>query len=826
MAAAPPPDALAAPGILAAMVAPEPPLPTSPPGPGRASAIAAAVLCGAGLALAAHAAVYLPAVQLDLTADGAAWAWAAIALALGGGWLADQPRRWRIAAGLAAAATAAGLAALVSDAAAVVLLAPLLGFVLRAASRCRIAIVAGVLAAGAAWCALAASGAAGAVLPALGTTALGGLWFVAASDGCGRALAWRWSSALGVAALLAAMPWLAPGLSSRATAWPAFVAAAAAVFALAAGCPWRAMAALGIAVVVAARADVAGGGDMRLLANAPGHAVVYDRARHELQLLAGGVCIDAHGPERDEAALTAVLVHALLQRGDRVLVAGLGGGVVLHQLVALDAFVLDAVDWRPQCAPLRERLAADGPLPAGPAARAAGLPRVRRADLPRALAALPVASRQAIVLAEPLGADGLGSAVRCQSELRAVVGDGFVLQTVALDRCSPAVLRGLFASAHAAHRWNGLFVVGDAAVLVSSAAPPDWERLLPVACWPEAARWLAHRAHVGDVGDLRLAWLGDLAPPANEPEVPATVGRASALAVVRAWVRPAPAAPQTGPSLLRRWQALQAELRAAVQQIRRLPDDDAGRQQARAIAARFLPIGAPRSELRAALGLGVGDEPPLCAPAAASRAAHALDPTFFSAPPPVVAALPVPHQRVGALEDLAVLPAPPRLAVIAAGEDPLAIALRARYPTACARAFVAALAAGPLEPAAAEALRELADPFVLDEVARVLAPAGRHRELLGFWRADLPMPEALGALTRGSGGDRRLLAAAMRGRRDPSLFAALADLLQAPESDVRAMAAQTLEQALPGKVPYDPDWSPADRADAAERLRSLHNRWP
>lgn len=822
---APPPDALAVPGILAAMVAPEPPLPTPPPALGRFPAIAAAALGAAGLALGARAAADDPAVALDLTAHGGALGWAIVAGGLGGAWLADGRHRQAAAAALAAAAAAAGLAALLSVAAALALLAPAFGFVLRAALRRRVAFVPSLAAALGSWFALASMDVGAPALPAVGAAALAGLWLVAAAAGRSgeRVPAWRWSSLAGLAALLLLLPWLA----THALAAPAVVVSTAtAVCALAAGWPWFALAGAGLAAAAAATADPAAVGGARAIASAAGHVVVYDRGRHELRLLADGVWLDACGPERHEAALAAVLVQALLQRGDRVLVAGLGSGALLRQLAALDSHVVDAVDWRPQCAPLRERLAAAGPLPPGPMAGAAALPRVRRSDLPRALAALPTASRQAIALAEPIGDHSPTLTAGCQRELRAVAGDGFVLHTIALDRCPPAALQALFAAAHGAHAWNGLFAVGDAAVLVSGVAAPAWERLQPVACWPEAARWLAHRAHVGDLRDLRLALLGELSPPTPAPDRHEGVGRAAALAVVHAWVRPAPAPPAGGPSLLCRWQGLQAELRAAVQQIRRLPDDDAGRQAARAIAGRFLHVGAPRSELQAALGLGGGDEPPLRVPAAASRAAHALDPELFAAPPPVLASLPVPHQRTGDLEDLAVLPAPARLAVVAAGDNPLAIALRARFPTECARAFVQALAAGPLEPAAAEALRELADPFVLAEAARALAPRGRLRELLGLWRADLPMPDALAALAHGGGDDRQLLAASLRGRRDPSLYGALADLLQAPESAVRALAAEALQQALPGKVPYDPDWPPADRAVAAERLRSLHNRWP
>ncbi|MFY9343986.1 MAG: hypothetical protein WAT39_15965, partial [Planctomycetota bacterium] len=61
---------------------------------------------------------------------------------------------------------------------------------------------------------------------------------------------------------------------------------------------------------------------------------------------------------------------------------------------------------------------------------------------------------------------------------------------------------------------------------------------------------------------------------------------------------------------------------------------------------------------------------------------------------------------------------------------------------------------------------------------------------------------------------------------DPSCHQALADLLVAGEPDVRGRAAEALPAAAGGRVPYDPDWPHSARAEAAQRLRSLHNRAP
>jgi hypothetical protein len=192
----------------------------------------------------------------------------------------------------------------------------------------------------------------------------------------------------------------------------------------------------------------------------------------------------------------------------------------------------------------------------------------------------------------------------------------------------------------------------------------------------------------------------------------------------------------------------------------------------------------------------------------------------------VLAWLPAAGDEVGALEDLAALPPPARLVEVAAGDDARAVGLRVRFPSACAAAFVAALVSGPLPPPALQALRQLADPFVLREAAAALAPAGRLRELLGAWRGGLPMPPELVALAHGSGDDRRALAVALTGRREPTCALALAELLLADEADVRGIAAVALEHQFPGRVAYDPSGPLSERRAAAARVRSLHNRAP
>jgi len=822
-----PPDALLRPGILAAMIAPDAPLPEPSRGwplAGPFAAAAAGVATAWFLAVAVHDA----GVATAFAARGGLGWWASAVAAVAGGFGAAMGRRdvgAAVAAGLVA--VVGGLAAATSALlpTAFVLLAPGIGFAFVATARAAPWSIASAAGAGLLAWLLVAWLAAGPTLVAMAVLAA----VVAASrvPRCDRPGGPRrpFATALTAAVVLAVLVVVAPSWSGRSVGTALAVAATiGAISSLAARHLRIALATSGTAVASAFLLASAVGGDaIVVLARDPAHAVVYARGAHELRLVADGRIVDAHGPERSEAALAVALVQALAQPGDRVLVAGLGNGVVAGELHALGTHVVDAVDGRRLAANLRNRLLADGPV-AGSSPPLA-LPRVRSGDLAESLAALAAGSRQVVVLGEPLAAASAALTPAIQHELRAVAGAGLVLQVVALDRCPPPALHALFTAAATAHAWNGLFVVGDGAVLLSAGAAPAWERVPPLQAWSDDARWLAHRAHLGSVADFQRALLGTLAtsaPAAADGGDDAGTGRAGALDVVRRWLVPAVPVASPEPSLLQRWQAVQAELRAAALALARLPDDATGRHAAQALAARFLHLGAPRAELQAALGLAAVDGTTLRSPASAARAAHALDPTVFTAGIAVLGTLPVPRQSTGPLEDLARLPAVDRLAVVSAGDDPFAIALRARYPSACARAFVAALARQPLPPAACQALRELADVFVLREAAAVLAPAGRLRELLGLWRGDLPMPEALHDLVRQGADERRLLAAALRGRRDPAAYGALADLLLAPEAAVRALAAE----ALPPQVPYDPDWPQSDRAAAAERLRALHNRAP
>ncbi|MCA8975283.1 MAG: hypothetical protein KDC98_11205, partial [Planctomycetes bacterium] len=193
---------------------------------------------------------------------------------------------------------------------------------------------------------------------------------------------------------------------------------------------------------------------------------------------------------------------------------------------------------------------------------------------------------------------------------------------------------------------------------------------------------------------------------------------------------------------------------------------------------------------------------------------------------PVFADLPRPNRERGDLEDFSRLPGPERLVELAVGSDPLAIALRARFPSRCARALLAALVAGPLDRPRVEALRELADPFVLEAAGRALGGRGALVELLGLWRGDLPFPAALEGLLHGAADDRFALAVALAGRRDSGSMLALADLLLDEASSVRRAAGGSLATTTKDTVAYDADWPRSRRFLAAERVRAMHNRGP
>jgi hypothetical protein len=314
----------------------------------------------------------------------------------------------------------------------------------------------------------------------------------------------------------------------------------------------------------------------------------------------------------------------------------------------------------------------------------------------------------------------------------------------------------------------------------------------------------------------------------DPPPVDGAVGRRDVLAVLHDLLAAEPIEAMVDPrSLLLRWLGHRINLQLARDEIAGLGAADADLHRAQAIASRFLPVGAPAAWLQAALGLPAADGAPLVDASLAIRRAHAIDPTMFSALPPVLRSLPRPNASRGELEDLASLPTRERLVELCIGGTPLATALRARFGPACARALVEVLAARLLAPAEAEALRELADPFVLEQATQVLRARQAMAELLPLWRRDLPMPTALTALLQVQDVAVQLrLAAALAGRTDADSLRALADCLASPVVELRRVAAQALRASVGDAIAYDPEWPRSALNEAADRVRSLHNRTP
>ncbi|MBX3461667.1 MAG: HEAT repeat domain-containing protein [Planctomycetes bacterium] len=719
-----------------------------------------------------------------------------------------------------------------------------------AAARQRAAVVVGLAAAGM----LAGLGATAAHAPcaaALGRPAVQvlavGLLAITATLGRPALLpgALRWREVTLLALAIAALAWALAGPGWHAPAGGSGIglaAATGAVFGCVAGraAGWAAGLALAVAAAVLGlppRGDGADAARRLVLAVAGETRAVYQRATQAVQLTVAGEVVDRVGPDHAGAELAATVATLLAVPGDRTLVLGAGTGRLADALLATGRHEVEVVDARGDDPTVVAALRGDGPVPA--ATPVAADPRVRREvrSWRQALDRLDAGARQCIVVGElPHAAASIQSTLELQLALRRVAGHGFVLQQLALDLVPAGTLRALLGAAAAAHPWNAVLAVGDDALLLSATAPPSWPGEAAPRAWTADARWLAHRAHLGSVADVRRAVLGTVSPSAaaqarsdlDPPPPGGERGRRSALSVLHELLQPTPAPAATeADSLLLRWLGHSADLRLAVAELRRLGAEPADVARAQALAVRWLPAGAPAAALQAALGLPAAGDAPLVDPALACRRAHAIDPTFWLDLPPPLAGLPKPLAARGDLEDLARLPAPNRLAAACVGGSPTAVALRVRFATPCARALVEQLAAGPLSAAATEALRELADPFVLAEAARGLAARDGLLELLSLWRRDLPMPAALAELLRhGDDAVRARIVPALGGRRDAESLHALAGCLEAPAVELRRAAAMALQATFGDRIAYDPEWPGSARIEAADRVRALHNRTP
>jgi len=576
------------------------------------------------------------------------------------------------------------------------------------------------------------------------------------------------------------------------------------------------------------RATVAAGLELAQRGRA---GVFYFRDRQELQLTLDGEVVAAAGPDRVEGPLLAAFLHAAAYDGDRVLWLGSGAGRAAASLRRAERCEVEAVVAWPELAALQSAYLVDGPVLPPTAPAAASEP-----TWSRALSSLPDGSRQVLVVSElPTSSTAYRATVAFQRQLRRIAGDGLICQPIALDRVSGSLLESWLRVVRDVHPWSGIYAVGNAAVLVSSTERPRWRRR-GFADWCEEARWAMHAAHLGGPRDLDVAFLG--AVKASAGGAARGGGGQDVAELLMRWLTiPAFSAEDLKQDLLasrpsesavlRRWQRHQSDVSRAKGRLLALPDTAEGRQDAQAIAAQFLPMGAPAPWLQAALGLAGPDGVVLRDSSLASRCAYGMDPTFFQASAPVFASLPRPNQPRGDLEGLWRLGDGERLVQRCSGNRPQAVALRMRFGSRCARSLMAALRNATLDPDVGLALRELADPFVLMEASRVLVPQGRWRELLTFWRGDLPCPHALLEIAERAGlEDRLALASALRGRRDPSCYPVIAVFLASEELELRKVAAEALRMAVGERVPFEAHWPRSRRLDAARELRVLHNRKP
>ncbi|MCK5942458.1 MAG: hypothetical protein KAI24_10845, partial [Planctomycetes bacterium] len=216
---------------------------------------------------------------------------------------------------------------------------------------------------------------------------------------------------------------------------------------------------------------------------------VYLRADQELQLRLRGQVLAAAGPDRDEEPLLLALLHAFARDGDVVTLLGRGTGRIEPALRGERRCVVEVRDAWPDTAALTPRTRVHGPV-----APPDGHPQARpTAPFARPVAELPDASRQLLCVCElPVAATAHRATEAFQRQLRRAVGDGVVLQPIALDRVDAELLERLLRAAREAHPWTGVYAVGDAAVLVAAAARPcprgGFDR------WSEDARWALHRA--------------------------------------------------------------------------------------------------------------------------------------------------------------------------------------------------------------------------------------------------------------------------------------------------------------------------------------------
>lgn len=694
-------------------------------------------------------------------------------------------------------------------------------------------------------------------LPAIAAVFVVGLGFGVRIQYCASAGAT--SALLAMAGLLSAIgcaAWL-PTEALPEPGWPAIALVAAGLLALHQG-PWAWLAAAVVGTLVfAAGVTMARSPALTELVRHGDAQSTWDRQQHELQFRHRGQVVEAVGAQPCHLELALLLARAFVPQATDTLLLGTGNPRLRGIQQALDLAVV-GVDARSAQRQLRQRWSGDGPV--APAAS----PAIASADialpLRQALRARLPGFAERLVVAEPIGADPALATFEFQALLRAAAGAGICVQTVDLRHVPIATLRCLCHAVASAHPWTLVYLSGPTVAWVSGVGAPPDPATVALPPGSEDARWLAYRCRLGP-DDLQHACLGVLATPVQPApcsddallllQTQYRGDPAAALDELRAAMRsPTPIAtarfdlrdrdPVRRSRALRElagttavehsvllWhERLAARLATAEAMLLALGSGHQAAAAAAGAAAGFLHVGCPTAWLQAALGLPdrVGER--VRSPADAVAAAIALDPTLPSNLPPVLSTLPWPAVAHSPLEDLTRLPEGAALAAAATGRRPAALALRRAFPAACARALLTQWVAAVACPEAVDALRELADPFVVEMAARALLDVGRLPEVLAIWRADLPLPPTLARLLRADPPQRLRFLHALTGRSDTRSVDALAELLVDADREIRLTAATALFKLVGDRIAYDPEWPESARKDAATRLRALHNRAP
>ena len=588
-----------------------------------------------------------------------------------------------------------------------------------------------------------------------------------------------------------------------------------------------------------------------------------------LLLLRRGQLVDLAGPDRRHADVLAGLARAALADGARLVIVGSGTRRVLHALELAPGIRTRMIDSMVLGRDVESALLQDGPVPAA-----------QRSSSPRApewiggrrsyLWAQPASTAAMVLAAEPLlGAAPTRASIEEHQAMRHACGDGLVAQTFLLDATPPWQLAAALAAAQVVHAQAQVFLVGTVGVILGAGSDLDLDGLAAgFDGLPLALRWRMHAAGVGSSVDWRLASLGPLPQGAvalHDEELLASTSAEAAslaaniaanLAVLRRAYGTALASGSVASArldLLAHDPAVRgAAMRRLEPEVLLQPDSVLLRAElwrsrltkveadlaacdptdAKAVAAlaslvvRFAHIGCPSPALQAALALPDARGERVREPHRAAELALALDPGYAQNAPPLLAPIVAEAAPFSPLLDLHRLPRGAALAARCEGDDALAVALRCRFPSACAEALIAAWAEGPLPAGCLAVLRELADPFVLSMAAEALAGRGARAEVLRAWPVDLPVPGGVAELAQGSAPERSQLMEALAYHQDPRAIDLLAAGLRDAERPVRAAAGAALARVAQGKIAFDPDWSQSTRQDAAAKLRALHNRAP